>query len=165
MDRPSGIRVPEQVAPPPRAPSPTNPPAAESVGSHLGLARRDQFVLGFLSVILLVLMAVYAVRLSNWGRTPVEIEHLPSHAYEFRLDINSATWVEFGQLDGIGDVLAHRIVADREKNGPFRSIDDLRRVKGIGPKILEKLRPWLQVDHGPADSLTSDDHRAAGHGL
>jgi competence protein ComEA len=41
--------------------------------------------------------------------------------------------------------LARRIVADREQNGPFRSVDDLARVKGIGPKTLEHLRPWVRL--------------------
>jgi len=76
---------------------------------------------------------------------PVEIEHHPSRQYEFRLDVNEVTWVEWVQMDGIGETLGHRIVEDRETNGPFRSIDDIQRVKGIGPKTLEKMRPWLTI--------------------
>ncbi|HET6323107.1 MAG TPA: helix-hairpin-helix domain-containing protein, partial [Planctomycetaceae bacterium] len=52
----------------------------------------------------------------------------------------------WGQIQGIGDALARRIVADREENGPFQSVEDLGRVKGIGPKTLEHLRPWVRVD-------------------
>jgi competence protein ComEA len=43
----------------------------------------------------------------------------------------------------VGEVLAQRILDDRAERGPYRSVDDLRRVKGIGEKTLEKLRPWL----------------------
>jgi competence protein ComEA len=94
----------------------------------------------------LALLVVYWIRLSNWGTRTVEIERLPSRQYEFRIDANSATWVEWGQIQGIGDALARRIVADREQNGPFRTVDDLARVRGIGPKTLEHLRPWVRID-------------------
>jgi competence protein ComEA len=94
---------------------------------------------------MLALLVVHWIRLSSWGTSPIEIERLESRGTDFRFDINSATWVEFRQLDGIGETLAHRIVEDREQNGPFQSIDDLRRVRGIGPKTLERIRPWLEI--------------------
>jgi len=119
---------------------------AEKAKTNFWLTHADQSVLALLSAVMLILLAAYWVRLSKWGTTPVEIEHLEPRQFDFRIDVNSATWVKWGQLDGIGDALAHRIVADREQNGPFRSIDDLRRVKGIGPKTLEKLRPWLSIE-------------------
>ena len=46
-------------------------------------------------------------------------------------------------MPGIGEVLAHRIVEDRALNGPFLELDDLRRVRGIGPVTLEKMKPFL----------------------
>lgn len=128
------------------------PPVAppETVESHFWLTRTDQVAFGLLSIVALALLAVYWIRLSNWGTQTVEIERLPSRQYEFRIDANSATWVEWGQIQGIGDGLARRIVADREQNGPFQSVDDLARVKGIGPKTLEHLRPWVRVaDESP----------------
>jgi competence protein ComEA len=132
---------PSPVAPPP---TPASPPD-ETVESHFWLTRSDQVIFGLLSFVALALLAVYWIRLSNWGTRTVEIERLPARQYEFRIDANSATWVEWGQIEGIGDGLARRIVADREQNGPFRSIDDLGRVKGIGPKTLEHLRPWVRM--------------------
>ena len=132
------------------------PPVAEGgpVESHFWLTRGDQVTFGLLSFVALILLGVYWVRLSNWGTRTVEIERLPARQSEFRIDANSATWVEWGQIQGIGDGLARRIVADREQNGPFRSVDDLARVKGIGPKTLEHLRPWVRVrqqNHRPAN--------------
>lgn len=56
------------------------------------------------------------------------------------IDINRATALEFDALPGIGAIKAQTIVADREKNGRFQTADDLLRVKGIGPKLLEKIR-------------------------
>lgn len=64
---------------------------------------------------------------------------------EGKININFATAQELDELPGIGEAKAGTIVADREKNGPFRSVDDLLRVKGIGPKLLEKMKPSIVV--------------------
>ncbi|MBD3917905.1 ComEA family DNA-binding protein [Paenibacillus sp. PR3] len=63
-----------------------------------------------------------------------------SAAPDGRIDINHATAQQLDELPGIGPAKAAAIVADREANGPFRSVDDLDRVKGIGAKMIEKLR-------------------------
>lgn len=63
----------------------------------------------------------------------------------FLVDINSADWQTWMLLDGIGETLARRIVEDRNRRGPFASIEDVARVKGIGPKTLAKMRPHLKV--------------------
>ena len=55
------------------------------------------------------------------------------------LDINRASEDELRALPGIGSVLASRIVEARERDGPFVSLDDLRRVRGLGRAKLEKL--------------------------
>jgi len=130
---------------PSRLPSPSTEPDTTANQSHLWLRRADQLFVGLCLTAIVVLLILYWGRLSGWGLRPVEIERLPQSEYQFRIDVNRATWVEFAQLDGIGSTLAHRIVEDREQNGPFKSIDDLLRVKGIGPKILERMRPHLKV--------------------
>lgn len=61
------------------------------------------------------------------------------------IDINSATAKEFERLHGIGPQIAGRIVAYREKNGAFKRVDDITKVRGIGPKTLERLRPHLTM--------------------
>jgi competence protein ComEA len=48
-------------------------------------------------------------------------------------------------LNGIGEATAQKIIADREKNGPFSSVDDLTRVSGIGEKKLAALRESICV--------------------
>lgn len=59
------------------------------------------------------------------------------------LDINTATAEELEALPGIGPVLAGRIVAWREANGPFPAVEILAEVPGIGPVLLENLRPLV----------------------
>lgn len=61
------------------------------------------------------------------------------------IDINTAGLEELDGLPGIGPALARRIVVERQLHGPFTSADDLRRVKGIGPKKLEAIRGSVRV--------------------
>lgn len=70
------------------------------------------------------------------------------------LDLNRASAGEIDALPGIGAVLAERVVAYRTSAGGFRSIDDLRRVKGIGAKKLDRLRPLIMVSAPAAHSKT-----------
>lgn len=127
----------------------------EKIGSSFWWTHADLCLLAVLATLALVLLTAYWIRVTHWGTVAVEIERLKERQIDYRLDVNSATWVEWTQLDGIGDALARRIVADREANGPFSSLDDLRRVKGIGPKTLEKIRPWLTIDPVASSEPTS----------
>ncbi len=65
------------------------------------------------------------------------------------LNINTATAGQLETLDGIGQVLAQRIVDYRNANGPFASVDDLLEVNGIGPGILETIRPQITTEEEP----------------
>ena len=61
------------------------------------------------------------------------------------ININTASALELSTLPGIGDVIAQRIVAYRQANGPFRSIGELTEVEGIGQKRLENLIELITV--------------------
>ena len=61
------------------------------------------------------------------------------------LDVNLASAAELERLPGVGPALAARIVDVRAREGPFGSVDDLRRVRGVGGATLERLRPRLIV--------------------
>ncbi len=72
-------------------------------------------------------------------------EALPEPETAARLvDLNTATKAELETLNGVGEVLAQRIIDERNFL-PFNSVDDLLRVKGIGEKTLEKIRPFVSV--------------------
>jgi competence protein ComEA len=57
-----------------------------------------------------------------------------------RVNINTADAAALETLAGVGPALAARIIAWREQNGPFRSVDELTAVSGIGPRTLDGMR-------------------------
>lgn len=61
------------------------------------------------------------------------------------LDVNTATAEQLQLLPGIGPSRAAAIIADRERNGPYRTVEDLARVRGIGPVTVENLRPYVRI--------------------
>ncbi|MCU0661187.1 MAG: helix-hairpin-helix domain-containing protein [Myxococcota bacterium] len=63
------------------------------------------------------------------------------------VNVNTATETELAYLPGIGPSRAQAIVAHRAKT-PFKKVDDLTRIKGIGPKSLNKIRSHVTLD-GP----------------
>ena len=61
------------------------------------------------------------------------------------IDLNTATAEDLDALPGIGPALAQRIIDYRQAHGPFKKIDDLESVSGIGPKKIEKIKPHLII--------------------
>lgn len=86
---------------------------------------------------------------------------LTAYAAHGVINVNRSTQEQFMMLPGIGEKTAKNILAYRQTNGPFRSIDDLSRVKGISKKKLDKLRPNLTLD-GQNTYIPVDSPKAAG---
>lgn len=61
------------------------------------------------------------------------------------IDLNAASAADLDELDGIGQVLAQRIIEYRTAHGPFKSVDDLSNVKGISATLLGKIAPRLHI--------------------
>jgi competence protein ComEA len=124
-----------------------------------GFTRKEQGLLIFLTVSFLAGTVVWLYR-DRWIPLPVLDETLEakrsvftgdslvsdSKAVSFRrISINGATADQLQTLPGIGPVMAGRIVEYRLTHGGFRSINDLLKIKGIGRKTLEKLKPYIEL--------------------
>lgn len=78
---------------------------------------------------------------------------MPALVWAGPVDINTADAATIAkELQGIGLSRAQAIVAYREKNGAFRNAEDLRKIKGIGAKVLERNRPNIKVEAAPKKS-------------
>jgi comEA protein len=64
---------------------------------------------------------------------------------KLELPLNAASAEELCDLPGIGPVLADRIIRYRNQSGGFRTLDELKRVKGIGDKIYNKIFPYVKL--------------------
>jgi competence protein ComEA len=78
------------------------------------------------------------------GSTPVlstqAIDDATVEGPQVRVNINTATAEELEALPSIGEVIAERIIAYRDQNGPFRSVDDLIHVQGISDETIDEFR-------------------------
>ena len=62
-----------------------------------------------------------------------------------QVDVNTAGIAELERLPQVGPTLAQRLVADRAAHGPFRTRQDLRRVRGIGEKTIEAIERYMKI--------------------
>jgi competence protein ComEA len=108
------------------------------------LRRADQVAVAALVMSAAVALAGWWFAHGGWQGRLIEIDRADPLTVHFEVDINSADWPELLQLPGIGPTLAHRIVESRQMAGPFADNDALRRVRGIGPKTMEQIRPYLR---------------------
>jgi len=68
------------------------------------------------------------------------------------VNINTALATQLEALPGVGPVTAARIIEYREKNGPFKKIEELMNVQGIGEKSFLRLKPQITVTPAKAGS-------------
>ena len=79
---------------------------------------------------------------------------LPSQS---TVNLNTASRDELVTVPGIGPAKAQAIVEHRKTHGPFKTVDDLKQVKGFRDKLVERLRPELTVASAPAKGAAKSD--------
>ncbi len=120
------------------------PAKSESRPPSPWLRRADQAAIGAVALVAIAAIGGYWLVQGGASGRLIEIERAPRQTASFQLDINEADWPEFSQLPGIGETLARRIVESRAADGAFADLDELQRVRGIGPKTLERIKPYLR---------------------
>ncbi|MEN8006423.1 MAG: helix-hairpin-helix domain-containing protein [Candidatus Krumholzibacteriota bacterium] len=87
-------------------------------------------------------------------------EKAPKPVLTTPLPVNTCSVDSLTLLPGVGPVLAERIQEVRAEGHIFRTAEDLRRVKGIGPMLSARLAPLVDFAVlAPADSLSEDSHK------
>lgn len=132
-----------------------NPAASWGRSLTLFLTDEHRAFLRWTMVLLVALLAAEWSWLVLERPDPVLLTRGDTFRSTYRIEINHATWAEWIQLDDVGPSTASRIIADRKVNGPFRSLEDLMRVPGIGKATLEKMRPFLVLQSSEEKTVSS----------
>lgn len=119
---------------------------------HAGLRLDDQRILGVGGVLVLVLLAGQSLLEGILGDPRLDMDSTAWHFEagpppRFAVDVNHADWPELSQLPRIGETLARRIVSTRDREGAFRTIEDLARVPGLGAATRERMLPYVSFSH------------------
>lgn len=116
-------------------------------GIHLTKTEIAILLLAVLFAAAMVLLRVSRQGDSAWQITT---EHTQAQTEPIRpVNINTASKEELVEVEGIGPTLPERIIAYREENGPFQTIEELDNVKGIGPSLIENIRYLVCTEDTP----------------
>lgn len=108
--------------------------------------RLRDILLALVGALLLVLLAVGVLPVTLEQGTTPEAQTTAEFLKASSININTATKEELMTIYGIGEALSGSIIAYREANGPFSSVEELLEVKGIGVVRLERMRKYVYVD-------------------
>jgi competence protein ComEA len=111
-------------------------------GEGVERVRADRIGVGFVAIVIMLLAGALVVTALG-RRAPTTASAAPIATV--RIALNEASEAEIALLPEIGERTAAAIVADRATNGPFTSVDDLKRIRGIGPATVEAIRPFATV--------------------
>lgn len=121
-------------------PSPSLPPPTPSGAL---IRPRERRTVTVLTAGVLTLMAAGWWRHASNDRGTIDIDRAAPLTAKFQVNVNKADWPELMQLPGVGRTLAERIIAEREERGAFHRVEELTRVDGIGPRTIDRIRPYL----------------------
>src|SRR3954469_18580338 len=107
------------------------------------LRRMDQAMVALLVGCALAGMGVYWFVQGGPRGELIEIDRAEPLTARYLVDINKAEWPELAEVPNLGESLARRIVDSRQTQGAYKGNDDLLRVRGIGQRTLERLKPYL----------------------
>jgi comEA protein len=130
----------------------------ERLREYVSFTKNEQKILLFLAAIFLVGAGIKGYR-AYVAPPPPEFDYKASDSVfnersaasatallvQQKININAATAAELESLPGIGPAMAAQILSYRAAHGRFSTIDELRQVKGIGPKKLEKIQPFVRL--------------------
>lgn len=94
----------------------------------------------------LVMSVVLGVVFSTF--ISLQVQAAPK-AGEKKININTASLVELQKLPRIGEKVGQRIIDFRKKNGRFRKVEEIMKVKGIGEKMFSKIKSLITVGEPP----------------
>jgi len=110
--------------------------------NRTGSTRRTKGAMATLCLVAMVLAVAVSPALAVEGGDAKTAKDEPTR----QIDINKASAVELTAIPGVGNVIAQRIVEFRDKQGPFRRVEDLMKIRGIGEKSFQKIRPYIKVE-------------------
>lgn len=130
----------------------------------VGFTRGESAVLLFLVISFVVGVGIWTYRY-QWAPLPTVSEEIPDFQSlsedsldekdeadagriesDPQISLNRASQEYLERLPGVGPVIAGRIVEYRKEYGDFQSIEELVKVKGVGLKTLEKLKPYVKLN-------------------
>lgn len=105
------------------------------------MSKKETIVLSIIVIFLIIINIInYVKREQLRKNTAIIVEEMA-----VRIPINRAWTEELELLPGVGPALAERIIVYREKHGEFKTLSDLKNVKGIGDKVLQKIKPFIKL--------------------
>lgn len=128
---------------------------AQRLGWISSIAHRTPLPYRHLNTMFGLSAVVAIVSLVGGGQSfyrSADIDRVPAQVVKYCVDMNTDRWVEFANLPFIGEKTAKAIVAYGEKIGGYRSVEQLREVKGVGEKTLVSIRAFV-ITSGPIDAV------------
>jgi competence protein ComEA len=118
-------------------------PGGKSFG---GKKMRKAFMVFVAALFLVGLFSADLLAQAQQQAPKAEQKAQPAQKEANKVNINKASKAELAKLPGIGDKIAEEIIKYREKNGPFKTIQDIKKVSGVGDKKFEAIKNMISVE-------------------